>query len=168
MENRIVEFALDFEKKGVMLYLDLAAGTKNALSKKLFYALAKQEFEHAIRIDEFYLGTGVPAYSEVYKSVNDVEDEIKVFFAGIKDAALSAESNLNAYETAMKLEKESYSAYEKFLRESKDNKEKQLLGFLLSEEKNHLEAILNVYSYLTGTSDWLEQEESRTWNWMNI
>ena len=166
--DKIAEFALDFERRGTDLYLELASKAKNSLSKNLFYTLAQQEIEHARRIDAFYTASGRESSAIIYENIDRIEDEIKAFFQSIKDRELPAERNMDGYKTAMELEKEGYRAYEVFYRESKDDKERQLLEFLLNEEKRHLEAIANVYSYLSDTSDWLEQEESKTWNWMNI
>ncbi|MBN1445494.1 MAG: ferritin family protein [Candidatus Omnitrophica bacterium] len=166
--NKIAEFALDFEKRGTLLYLELASKAKNSLSKNLFYTLAQQEIEHAKRIDAFYTASGKELPAVIYKNIERIEEEIKTFFQKIKETEMPAEKNIDGYKTAMELEKEGYRAYEGFYRESKEDKERQLLEFLLNEEKKHLEAIANVYSYLSGTEDWLEQEESKVWNWMNI
>ncbi len=165
MEKKIVEFALDFERKGTVLYLELASKVKNPLGKNLFYALAKQEIDHAKRIEEFNTAGEGHVYLAGYEKTNSIEEELKSFFKRVKES--SVKDNLDAYETAMQLEKESYGAYERFLKEAEDASERKLLEFLLSEEKNHMEAIANVYSYLSETSDWLERDESRTWNWMN-
>lgn len=166
--DKIAEFALDFERRGADLYLELASKAKNSLSKNLFYTLAQQEIEHAKRIDAFYTASGREPSAIIYENIDRIEDEIKTFFQSLKDRELPAEKNMDGYKTAMELEKEGYRAYEAFYRQSKDDKEIQLLEFLLNEEKRHLEAIANVYSYLSDTSDWLELEESKVWNWMNI
>jgi rubrerythrin len=166
--NKIAEFALNFERRGTDLYLELASKAKNSLSKNLFYTLAQQEIDHAKRIDAFYTASGSESSAIIHKNMDSIEDEIKTFFQSIKDRKLPNGKNIDGYETAMELEKEGYRAYEAFYRESKDEKERQLLGFLLNEEKRHIEAIANVYSYLSETSDWLEKEESKVWNWMNI
>jgi rubrerythrin len=167
MDKKVVEFALDFEKQGAISYLELASSVGNPLSRNLFYTLAKQEIDHAKRIEEFYAGISVERPLKG-ADVTAVEEEIKSFFVKIKEkAAMPAETNLEVYKTAMELEKKGYQAYEKFYEESDDSGEKKFLDFLLKEEKSHLDSIANVYSYLSGTSDWLEKEESKTWNWMN-
>ncbi len=63
MENKNpLEFSLDFEIKGTNLYLDFAKKTKNLLSKRLFYSLAKQEVEHAQLFDEKQINPGLKKY----------------------------------------------------------------------------------------------------------
>jgi|LSQX01.1.fsa_nt_gb rubrerythrin len=167
MEKKIINFALEFEKKGAILYLEFAFKVNNPLSKALFYTLAKQEIEHAERIEKFYAGLPVEVSDDILK-VDSVEEDVKSFFEKIEKTTTSKESNIDVYETAIELEKKGYESYKKFLAESKNESEKELLQFLLNEEKKHLDSIVNVYSYLTGTSDWLEREESRVWNWMNL
>jgi len=166
--KKIMEFALDFERRGTSLYLELASRVENYLSKKLFYTLAVQEIDHARRIDEFYAGIRGKESPDKYKSLEPVEKEMKTFFEHVRGERPAHESNLSVYETAMELEREGYRAYEKFYEETREADEKQLLNFLLGEERKHIEAITNIYSYLSGTGDWFEQEESRVWNWMNI
>jgi len=168
MDKKVVEFALDFEKQGAISYMELASSVNNPLSKNLFYALAKQEIDHAKRVEEFYSGISVERHL-TGADTEAVEEEIKSFFVQLKDKTnMAAETNLEVYKTAMELEKKGYQAYEKFYEGSDDSAEKEFLKFLLAEEKSHLDSIANVYSYLSGTSDWLEKEESKTWNWMNI
>ncbi len=167
MDRKIFEFALGFEKEGTSFYLDLASGTDNPLSKTLFYTLARQEIDHAERIEKFYSGVFSGNVLDVSER-NLVEKEVKSFFDQFKAKRIPAENNLDIYKNAMDLEKKGYAAYSKFYNESKDENEKVFLKFLMKEEKNHLDSISNVYSYLSGTSDWLEKEESKVWNWMNI
>ncbi len=167
MDKKIVEFALDFEKKGTTVYLELASKVNNPLSKNLFYTLAKQEIEHAERIEKFSVGLPSEKIAE-FVTAGQVEKDIKKCFEDMKNLSLPDENNLDVYKTAMELEKKGYDAYKKFYGESDNEDERKLLEFLLAEEKGHLDSIANVYSYLSGTSDWLEKEESKVWNWMNI
>jgi rubrerythrin len=167
MDKKIIDFALEFEKKGVLLYLDFALKEANPLSKNLFYTLAKQEIEHAEKIEKFYSGLLVGELPEG-KNIDSVEEDMKSFFKTLEKSNLSKESNIDVYKAAIELERKGYETYKKFYYDSNNEAEKKLLQFLLNEEKKHLESIVNVYSYLTGTSDWFEREESRVWNWMNL
>lgn len=167
MNKKIAEFALDFEKKGTAAYLNFAAKARNPLSKKLFYTLARQEIDHAAKIDEFYQEISDEKTADTHSAAT-AEKELQDFFEHLKKTQVPEESSLEIYETAMELEKRGYAAYKKFHGESDDEAEKRFLEFLLNEEKKHIDSIANVYSYLSGTSDWLEREESKTWNWMNI
>ena len=165
MDNGALKFVLDFEAKGVATYLKLAAQTDNRLGKKLFYSLASEEIEHARKADEFYgAKQGFRAVE-----VEPIADIMKDFFEKMEKAELKkGAENIEGYELAMELERKGYAAYEKFLKDSKNGDEKNFFKWLLGEEKEHLSAIANVYFYLTGTGDWLQEEESKVWNWMNL
>jgi len=83
MDRKIFEFALGFEKEGTSFYLDLASGTDNPLSKTLFYTLARQEIDHAERIEKFYSGVFSGNVLDVSER-NLVEKEVKSFFDQFK------------------------------------------------------------------------------------
>jgi rubrerythrin len=167
-ENNALKFVLDFEAKGVGAYLKLAAKTGNALGKKLFYSLAAEEIQHAKKADEFY--GGISKNSVLTPSgILPLEITIKDFFEKMEKAAFKKGSeNVEGYELAMELERKGYEAYNNFLKNSKTEEEKAFFKWILNEEKEHLSAIANVYYYLTGTGDWLQEEEGKTWNWMNL
>jgi rubrerythrin len=161
MEDKI-KFAKEFERYGATLYIEIGMKAENMITKKLFYSLARQEIEHLEAIENFVLTGDYKAAEEI-----KVEEEIKDFFNSLKERS-KTENHIDGYKTALEIEKKGYAQYEKFYRETKDEKEKRLLKFLIEQEKAHIEAIVNVYSYITQTGDWFEQEESKIWNWMNI
>lgn len=162
--DKWIEFAKNFEKEGVCLYTELGIKAKNYLTKKLFYTLARQEINHIEEIENFLLSKD---YKKIEK-IEEVENEIKEFFDGFKNSIEKSETQIDGYKIALEMEKKGYDQYEKFYKEAKDEKEKKFLNFLLQQEKSHIDAIINVYSYITNTSDWLEKEESKIWNWMNL
>ncbi|MCM8822580.1 MAG: ferritin family protein [Candidatus Omnitrophica bacterium] len=165
MENSLKNFAIEFEIKGVNLYLDLAKKTRNVLGKRLFYSLAQQEVQHAYLFD----GVGdVPQIETESGRIKDIESELKDFWNKAEKTEIRKEDeHFSGYELAIEMEKKSISSYRAFLSESKNEKEKEFLNWIIEEEKKHLEALRNVHYYLTQTADWLQGEESKVWNWMN-
>lgn len=164
-EKSLRDFAVGFETKGVTLYLGLAAKAQNLLAKRLFYSLAEQEVQHAYLFDTgyFYQDTGTLA-----STINDIEQTLKDFWEKMKGIDLKKQDDhISGYEDAMELEKQSISAYHEFLSKSNDEKEKEFLNWIIEEEKKHLEALRNVYYFLTEPGDWFQNEESKIWNWMN-
>lgn len=161
MKNGI-SFAKELEKEGVNFYIELGIKAENLLTKKLFYTLAKQEIEHIITLENFILLNEYKTNKE-----EKVEEEIKNFFYEIKEKS-KTENQLQGYQTALELEKKSYVQYEKLFSSAKTDEEKKLYKFLMEQEKEHMEAIINVYSYLSETADWFQKEESKVWNWMNL
>ena len=164
-----LEFAHDFEVKGVNLYMRLAAKTSNILAKKVFYSLAQQEVDHARRIDEIsaQLKANKGWKPVTLENAGNVENQVKKFFNSASKVQLNKRANLKGYETAIKMEQKGYAAYEQFYNKAKGNAEKAFFKQMMAEENKHLEALNNVYAYLTGNEDWIQAEESRTWNWMN-
>lgn len=161
MEN-MINYAKEIEKEGANFYIELALKADHLLTKKLLYTLSKQEIEHLEAIEEFLT---LGKYEIKYES--KIEDEMKKFFSDIKEKS-KIETQLNGYEVALELEKKSYLLYEKFYNSAKNEQEKKLYEFLMNQERQHIEAIVNVYSYLSETGDWFQKEESRIWNWMNL
>ncbi len=159
------EFAIDFETKGTNLYISLASKTPNILGKHLFYSLAVQEVQHASAIDRMYLLSSVES---IIRNASSIEAELKEFWQQVESVKLKNEpGDLSGYSLVMDMEKQSIRAYSEFLERATDEKEKEFLKWLVEEEKSHLEALRNVYYFLTETGDWLQGEESKIWNWMN-
>jgi rubrerythrin len=164
------EFALDFEKEGVELYLNLARQSVNILGKELFYTLARQEVDHAQKIDEICRDLVAHKGSTlVSMEFPEIEKEIKDFFQKMKHEDLKEKENdLTGYDIAIALEKKGFTAYRDFAAVSQTPKEKEFFTRMMEEEKKHLEALRNVYFYLSSPGDWIEQDESSVWNWMNM
>lgn len=166
-----LEFALDFEMKGTVLYMKLAKKTKNLLGKRLFYSLAGQEVEHAERIDEIFEVSQTNKNQKIVlsKSLPSIESELKPFFLKAKKSDLKKDTeNVSGYELAMQMETEGYNAYTNFYKKAGNEFEKNLFKQLAKEEKEHYDSLNNVYHYLAGTVDWFREEESTVWNWMNL
>ena len=165
-----LEFALDFEIKGTMLYLKLAKKTKNLLGKQLFYSLAAQEVDHARQVDEIYEQIqGNNKWNPVpSENLPPVEEGLKNFFLKAKSIDMKKDSkNTDGYELAMEMEKRGYKAYGDFCNSAGNESEKNFFKSLMEQEKEHLISLQNVYYYLTKTGDWLQEDESKVWSWMN-
>jgi rubrerythrin len=164
-----LEFTLEFERKGAVLYMDLAKQVKNPLGKELFYLLAVEEVQHAQRADGMYSKIAAGGLKPSAAALPGVEEKLKSFFKTVKPGKLDKNTdNIKAYSLAMEMERAGYKAYSDFLKNAATKEEKEFFERMLVEEKNHLDSIANVYNYLTNAGDWLQEEESRTWNWMNL
>jgi rubrerythrin len=166
-----LEFALQLEVKGTALYMKLATAAENPLSKKLFYSLAAEEIAHAAKVDEIFHRLQHNEGWETIRSKNlpSLASELKSFFQRSSRAELlRGAANVAGYELAMNMERKGYKAYSDFHAQAVDATEKAFFKELMAQEKEHLDALANVYSYVTQTDDWLQEEESRVWNWMNL
>lgn len=171
MKTNALKISIDFEKKGVGLYLELAGKTKNLLTRRLFYSLARQEIEHILKFEDIYetLRNENKWPTWTVEEGEKIEFIIKEFFSRAKkDPSIKAAGNVRGLELAMEMEKKGFRMYEKFLEKAVNVNERLFYKELLKQENQHYEALANVHLYLTQTSDWFTEEESRIWNWMNL
>lgn len=171
MKNNPLQFALEFERLGAQMYLELAAQTDNPLGKKLFYSLATEEVDHARQIDVLSAQLKDQSGMGVLDTLTlpPVNEVIKTFFTTVEKTSLKGNvSNIAAYEHAMKMEREGYAAYKDFAAHAATSAERTFFERLMQQEQGHIDAIANVTAYLTGSGDWLQSDESHTWNWMNM
>lgn len=162
--------SLDFERKGSEFYLKLGINTRQALAKNLFYGLGKQEIDHMIRIEEIFdaLKRDAPWPVVPARRIDEIEIQMKGIFERLDEERRKEElDNLKGYQLAIQMEKEGCEMYKEFSEKATNEKEKQFFLALIEEEKSHLEALNNVYYFLTQSKDWFSVEESRVWNWMS-
>jgi len=164
-----VRAAINFERKGVSFYMELAAQTENRLGRRLFYTLAKEEVEHILIIDDIHRkltrGETLPGNISLQ---TDIEKDMKEFFQSFSTEELKEKnnSNIDGYEMAMTIENKGYEMYKNFYEKAQGEKEKEFFQKMMDEEKQHFEALQNVYFYLTSRDHWHSEEESQVWNWM--
>lgn len=162
--------SLDFERRGSQFYIKLGIDTKQDLAKNLFYNLAKQEIDHMVRIEEIseavHRGDEWPEIPA--KKVSEIEGEMKKVFDRLDKKARKEElDNLKGYRLAIDFEKRGYEMYREFSEAASNEQERRFFAALAEEEEKHLEALDNVYYFLTESEDWLTMEESKVWNWMS-
>jgi len=165
-----LKIAHGFEVKGTIFYLETAIKAKTQLEKKLFYSLAQEEVQHAQKIDELFGQLSEGGKNKITFSVDteNVEKQIRDFFKTEKIKGMKRKaSNIAGYETAMAIEKKSIAAYSAMFIKATDPTEKKFYQMLVDQENKHLDAIMNVYYYLTDHGDWFQEDEGRVWNWMN-
>jgi rubrerythrin len=165
--------ALDYENEGLDFYTKAAARSTNALSRRLFRTLASQEIEHAKRIEEIYSlleqGKRLPTPEKLKRMGGHVELEkdIKDFFKKTDTGSLRDDiGNVEAMKVALEIEKKSFDLYSELLEDAKNASEREFLSALKKEEQQHIDALENVYYYLTDPEMWFSSDESRVWNWM--
>jgi len=158
------ERAIEFEKSGVEMYLKNADKTANPLARNLFYSLAIEEIEHIMFIEKQIDPSEGLAIGE-----DNVQQKMKLVFNSLEEEDIEQDSdNVAVLELAMKLEEKGKSLYIDLRDGAESEEEKKYFTTLIKEEERHLEALKNVHSYLTKTSDWFHGDERSTWNWMNI
>ena len=101
MKNNPLQFALEFERLGAQMYLELAAQTDNPLGKKLFYSLATEEVDHARQIDVLSAQLKDQSGMGVLDTLTlpPVNEVIKTFFTTVEKTSLKGNvSNIAAYD----------------------------------------------------------------------
>lgn len=161
--------ALEFEEEGYGFYKKISLEINQPLAKRLFESLAQQEKEHMERINKIYKEIqkgGDPEIEDDGES-SQIENEVKKIFEALDETKRKAPlDHIEGYKLAMEMEKKGLNMYKKN-EENSTGKLKAFFNALKREEQQHLTALENVYFYLTKPGDWLAEDESRIWNWMN-
>jgi rubrerythrin len=166
-----LKFAHEFEVKGLNFYLKYAFKTKNTLAKELFYNLAQREIEHAQKLDVLFNQAEKSTSGKIDLSADasGIERELKSFFKTKAAKELkSGPLDIIGYKLAMKMENKSIEIYTKMRDKAQTPAKRKFFDLLVAEEESHFLALDNVFRYLTNTGDWMQEEESKTWNWMNL
>lgn len=166
-----LKFAHEFEVKGLNFYLKYAFKTKNTLAKELFYNLAQREIEHAQKLDVLFNQAEKSVSGKIDLSVDasGIERELKEFFKRkVTKELKSGPLDIAGYKMAMKMEQKSVEIYSAMRDKAATPAKRKFFDLLVTEEESHYIALDNVFRYLTKTGDWMQEEESKTWNWMNM
>jgi rubrerythrin len=160
----VMDKAIEFEETGYALYVKLAKNSKDKLTKALFTSLAAQEKDHIAYIQAFTKHNTFKKYK-----TTTVESAIKkVWTVAKKESIAATKDKLKGYELAMKMEEKGYKLYTVAVAKAKTADEKKFYEFLKSMEQEHYASLANVYFYMTNNDSWLAENESQTWNWMNL
>lgn len=159
----VIDEAIDFETKGKALYQELAESAIDPMSKTLFQSLAKQEDEHMGYIKKYAVSKKFTPLAYV-----PVEEEVKRIFVSVKELVRPAADRLIGYDAALTLENKGYLLYLKAMQEAQNAEDKKFYELMMKMEQEHYDALANVYYFLTHNDEWVAEDESRVWNWMNL
>jgi len=154
--------AIKMEREGYDIYMGAAQKTRNKLGQSTFKAVADKELDHIRAIEcfgrklsgkEAMLGIEIP----------EKVDYIRVIMQELKaeiEERVSEDSDLKqAYEIAMKLEKNSYDLYQQLSGEVTDPQAKDFFRFLMKQENIHYELFQETLQYLDRPGDWFREKE---------
>ncbi len=156
--------AIEMEIKGYNFYQEVAAKTKNALTRDIFNALSKDEALHRGAIEKYYCTIKEkkdlpPLTSIVSKAAKRDRSIFSKSFDVLTDSLSSESDIVDAYKTAMELERAGYEFYQNIFNSVEETELKDLFKFLLKEENEHYTLIQNTYEYLTRPQDTFDDEE---------
>lgn len=140
----IYEFAMNMELDGKLYYEKLAKSTSNNSLKTVFLKIAQQELEHYSIIKKF-------KDNQEYSQDSNLLDVDNIFKDLINNFNLTEDMNtqIEAYEYALKLEDESIDFYIEQRDNSTNSKEKILFERLITEEEKHKDLIDNILEFVS-------------------
>ena len=147
--------AIKMEKEGKKFYLQSAGKAKSQLAKQLFQQLAREEDQHAQKIEEVYkklLAEG--SLGQWVTGVNEPSRLEKVFQKALVKKAVVQDSEIKALNFALGLEDKSVKLYEGLAQKTRVLPEKRFYLTLSQEERGHYLKIIDSIEYLTDPEEW--------------
>ncbi len=158
-----LEIAMDFEKESVEHYKKALQKINDRFARKALEFLIKEESDHIDRIERFNKSLMENEKFDVENEcASDLKQRIFSFVKSTIDTSLNrleaVDSDIKLYEKAMELEKRGYELYKNYLEKEEDERVKKFLEFLIGEEKQHYELLLQSKKYLEDPSYYFEDE----------
>jgi len=158
-KHEIIEAAIQLERDGHQFYLSMAAKASSDLARQMLESLADDELVHIEWIErelspgeEVAVGTKKKTYDRLRGIFADVPEELR-------NAAASSEDDIEAVNTAIKMEEKTRAAYLKWAEETDSDDLRNLCNVLADQESFHREVLENTIQYLESTGDWFMVEE---------
>jgi len=131
-----IEFAQKMELDGVKYYSDMATSHKFDKLQVVFELLADEEKKHSELLQKH---ADALTYSmDDNPALDDISNVFVKIEYGSKPELKMYINQVDLYREALDIENQSVALYEKLLSESADDKEKVLFGYLLQQEKAHV------------------------------
>ncbi len=147
-----IETAIKMEQEAIDFYTKCSGKTNNPVGKKMFLSIVEDEQYHLA------CATKVTQGQEIKPTETTPLQDMKTLFEQNKEAMLQRVSattdELQALETAMKMEEETIKFYQKAAAEAKDTAEKIFFECLIKDEKEHFAIFQDTYSFLSDTGNW--------------
>jgi rubrerythrin len=151
-----LDFAIQMELDGQKYYLEQADIYQGSELSTVFRILADAEQEHAALLIK--RKNQEPVKLEEKNSL----PEIKSIFRGLphfKAGDDRAAKQRDAYRFAEEQEEKSIELYQRMLAEALEEKDKELFGFLVKQEQEHLILFENLVILLLRPEEWVESAE---------
>ncbi|PIN69986.1 hypothetical protein COV93_03360 [Candidatus Woesearchaeota archaeon CG11_big_fil_rev_8_21_14_0_20_43_8] len=156
--KKALQIALDFEKKGHDLYKIAAEKSSLPFVKTTFTYLAAQELQHIKDINVY-----LAEQPGDMKLSGDRPVDVKQFFnttiGQFKDKVTLNQSDTEAYETALALEKDAFNFYKEQLRATDDEKAKKFFKFLMEQENSHFVLLENSFGFIKDPDHFFAEDE---------
>lgn len=147
--------ALKMELDGEQFYREQADKNKGNKLESVFIILAKTEKKHADLIKRRMEGKSISEQDL------DLESEKNVFsgMENFKPTETSIARQLDVYRFALDIEKKSIDHYQDLLTKAEENEDKELLQFLIAQEKDHYALFDKMIEVVQRPEEWVEDAE---------
>ena len=156
--KEVLESAVQLERDGRKMYLELAGKASNELASQMYVSLAEDEMKHIK-----WIGQVVDGNSPEMTDVGETYERLRGIFAdapqSFKDRATASEDDSDSLELALEMENKSAEAYEKWAQESEAAEVKALCERLAQFERGHRQILEDTLEYLNKTGDWFMEQE---------
>ena len=150
-----IDYALKLETDGKAYYVKQAECTSDPQLKQLFTMLANDEQRH------YEIIKGFKDKNYTYRGTYTFKTTRNMFSEMLQDSiCFNIEAtNLEAYEHAVEMEKESVKLYLDQAKVTKEPSEKEILIKLAAEENKHQIILENLMDFIRKGKDWAESPE---------
>ncbi len=159
--EEIVRAAVQLEEDGRKFYLDAAAKTADAQTRRIFESLADDALLHIE-----WINANLPQTESAGELNRALYGRLRGIFSEpskeTRRRAAASADDIAALRRGIEMEEKSRAAYVKWGNESEDAEQRDLCGKLAGVESFHREVLEKTIEYLERTADWFMQEEH--WN----
>lgn len=156
--------ALKLEREGKQFFIDAAASTKSRLARQTFEFLAGEEDRHIAKIEEFYRSLEISDGKEpIDMEDSDADQKLSAFnemLANLKDEKDVLDSDIKAYEYALKFENGAEELYEEQMNNATDPRIKKFYKWLIDEESMHSRLLTSCLKFAEDPTAWFEKRKS--------
>ncbi len=158
---KAIQMATQMEIDGKEFYKRAAQNSTNELGKKLYRSLAEEEEYHRKRFDEIYNSIRVKKAWPKSDVHTDGGSNLRTVFASAMDkqAADTAQSEMEAVQTAINMEAKTLDLYRNRASAAKYSAEKEFYEALAGQEREHQLILVDYYEYLKDPASWYTAKE---------
>ena len=154
-----IRMAIQMEEDGRVYYEDAARKTGNALGKKMFESLVRDEVRHLETFQKLFDNlAGTEHWREIAERAPQV-GTVPIFGEDVEKKGHANASDLDAIRVAMDSERQSIDHYRKAAEATDDPLAEKIFNTVRVEEEYHYDLLQAQRDYLTRTGFWFDTGE---------
>ena len=151
----IFEIAIQMEIEGASYYTKMAAQAEDEGLKSIFSLLAADEKKHQAIFESLQSDAAIPSDS-LSSGKTDMKQILSTFSSEFPQ---KEKTHLQAYESALEIELKSIEFYSEYLASLEDTREREVLNFIIQEERKHYDLIDTIIVMINRPNSWVEDAE---------